>query len=118
MTFNDFLREYAFFIALTIFSVIIILLIFFLLLPKLKKEETPAPELDIDKSAFDELLGGSDNIIKISLNGSRLSVELKDQSLAQLDELKKHGVLRVIVMQTKLVLLISNDLKALFNELP
>lgn len=118
MTFNDFLKDYAFFIALTIFSVIIILLIFFLLIPKLKKEEPPVVTLDIDKSAFYELLGGAANVMSVSLNGSRLSVELKDQSLAQIEELKKHGVLRVIVMQSKLVLLVSNEVKALFNELP
>lgn len=116
MNFNEFLSKYGIFIALTIFSFITILTIFFLLLPRLKKEE-PQKEPSVDKEHFLSLLGGDDNILDISLRGSRLSVSLKDQSIVDLEALKKHGVDRVIVMQAKLVLLVNKEVASLFNHL-
>ncbi len=116
MDFNEFLSKYAVFIALTVFSIIVVLIIFFLLIPRLKKEEA-VQEPGVDKNHFLSLLGGDENILDISLRGSRLSVSLKDQSLANFEELKKHGVDRVIVMQSKVVLLVSKEVVALFNNL-
>lgn len=116
MDFNEFLSKYAVFIALTVFSIIVVLIIFFLLIPRLRKEEPPL-EHSVDKDHFLSLLGGEENILDISLRGSRLSVSLKDQNLANFDELKKHGVDRVIVMQSKVVLLVSKGVVALFNNL-
>lgn len=116
MTFNEFLREYSLFIALTVFGIIVIFLIFFLLIPRLRKEEEPKSP-SVSKDEILTLLGGEDNIKTISLRGSRLSVELNDQTLADIENFKKHGVDRVIVMQNKLVLLVSEEIKSLFNEL-
>lgn len=116
MNFNEFLGKYALFIALTIFSVITVLIIFFLFIPRLKKE-TPSAQDTIDKEEFLNFLGGVDNILDISLRGSRLSVSLKDQTIIDLDALKEHGVDRVIVMQSKLVLLVNKEVARLFNHL-
>lgn len=117
MPFNEFLEQYGLFIALTIFSLIVILITLFLLLPRLKKEEPVKVTPRVSKDAFYALLGGEANVKEITLGGSRLSVRLNDQSLVDLEALKKHGVARVIVMETKLVLLVNEELKTLFNEL-
>lgn len=116
MDFNEFLSKYALFIALTVFSVITVLILFFLFIPRLKKEKLVSEET-IDKEEFLNLLGGVDNILDISLKGSRLSVSLKDQTIVDLEVLKKHGVDRVIVMQSKLVLLVNKKVARLFNHL-
>lgn len=117
MTFNEFLSNYGLFIALTIFSVIIVLVLFFLFIPRLKKEEK-VEEPAVDKEHFISLLGGNENIFEVTLRGSRLTVSLKDPSLANVEELKKHGVDRVIVMQSKLVLLVNKEVASLFDNLP
>ncbi len=114
MTFEEFLRTYGFFIALTIFFVIVIIIVLFLLLPRLQKEEQPEVP-SIAKNDFLALLGGTENITSLTLNGSRLSVVLVDQSLADVDELKTHGVDRVIVMEQKLVLLVNKEISKLFE---
>lgn len=118
LTFGDFLEKYGFYISLTIASLIVVLLIIFFVVPRLHKEAPEIVESSVNKDAFYALLGGEDNIKTISLKGSRLSVELFDLGRADLEALKKHGVDRVIVMQNKLVLLVNEAIKALFNELP
>lgn len=118
LSFRAFLEDYGLYISLTVATIIVILLVIFFLLPRLQKDEPAPVEQSVDKSVFISLLGGEDNITNIRLNGSRLSVELKNQGAADLEALKKHGVDRVIVMQNKLVLLVSEPIKALFNELP
>ncbi len=82
MTFNEFLSNYGLFIALTIFSVIIVLVLFFLFIPRLKKEEK-VEEHSVNKEHFISLLGGNENILEVTLRGSRLTVSLKDPSLAR-----------------------------------
>lgn len=114
--FNEFLKEYGLFIAFTVFFIIVILIILFLLIPRIKKEAITS-EVTVDKTHFLSLLGEG-NVISITRSGSRLSVVLADQSLADIEELKKHGVDRVIVMNQKLVLLVTPEVAELFDKFP
>lgn len=118
MTFSDFLQQYGLYMALVVFTFIVLLIIFFLVIPRLPRKEKETEVPTVEKEQIIALLGGEENIKEIALRGSRLSVTLKDQSLANIDELKKHGVDRVIVMQTKLVLLVNKEVAALFDILP
>jgi phosphotransferase system IIB component len=118
MTFSDFLRQYGVYMALVVFTCIVLLIICFLVIPRLPRKEKETEVPTVEKEQIIALLGGSENIKEIALRGSRLSVTLKDQNLANIDELKKHGVDRVIVMQTKLVLLVNKEVAALFDILP
>lgn len=115
--FNDFLKDNTLYIALAIFVVIVAIVILFLLVPARKGKKIDVVEDVVVLDDFYAALGGESNIESKTLNGSRLTVVLKDQSLYNNEELKKHGVSRVIVMQTKLVLLVSDELKRELNKL-
>lgn len=117
MDFNEFLQNYGLYLALVVFSVIVFLLFLFLVVPRLRKEDTQDTTPQLLKSEFITLLGGETNITEINLRGSRLSVSLVNKELANVEELKKHGVSRVVVMQNKLVLLVDESLQNLFNKL-
>lgn len=118
MTFSEFLQQYGIYLAFVIFFTIVILIIFFLIIPRTSKKVKEEVEPSVSKLEIIDLLGGNDNIKEVTLRGSRLSLVLVDQSLANIEELKKHGVDRAIIMQNKLVLLLNKEVASLFDELP
>ena len=118
MTFSEFLEQYALLISVVIAAIIFVLVIFFFVMPKLgkKSEELEArPEEEI--SEIIKALGGTENIIEISSQGSRVTVTLKDQTKFEEETLKKHGVSRTIIMEEKIILLVSEALAANLNKL-
>ncbi len=117
MTFSEFLQQYGVYLDFVVFLAIVFLIILILVIPRLPKKGTKSVEPSISKLEIITLLGGEDNIKEIALRGSRLTVSLADKSLANIEELKKHGVDRVIVMQAKLVLLVNKEVASLFDEL-
>lgn len=118
MGLSEFLSKYSIYIALAIFLVIVVLLIVFLLIPRLKqKKVAPVVVNDALKENFYLQLGGSDNVVEIKRHGSRLNVVLVDQTLVNLEELKKLGVDRAITMKSKIMLVVSEEIKLLFDDL-
>lgn len=114
MTFEQFLRDFSEEISIAMFVFIAIILLIYLLIPILKKRKAKAPEVKkVDEDEFNLALGGKDNIKAVSLNGSRLSVELVDMKKFDREKLKELGVVRVIVMQTKLILLVDERFQKL-----
>lgn len=70
-------------------------------------------ELDVK-----ELIGGAENIVSVSKVGSRISLELKDYTKVNEEELKKVGVLSTIRMSNKITLVCNKgDVESLFNSL-
>ena len=55
--------------------------------------------------------------MEIKRHGSRLNVVLVDQTLINLEELKKLGVDRAITMKSKIMLVVSEEIKLLFDDL-
>ena len=70
-----------------------------------KKKEIP----QINASALYFALGEKENVSSISLNGSRLSVELKDKNKLDKEALKSLGIKNIIEMQAKTILVVEKD---------
>ena len=92
----------------SVLVVIGILLILFFNLRKRKKtlikeEVTPL----VDETAY-FAFGGKDNIKSVELKGSRLVIELFDQSKFVKDAIKDYGIDRVLVMSNKITLVGTN----------
>ena len=78
---------------------------------KLRKESKKNKDKNIN-STYDEIilnLGGKENIVEMTVRGSRLNIVLKDNSLLNIDALKNIGVEGVIVMTSKVTLVIGED---------
>lgn len=118
MKFSEFLSKYSIYIALAIFLIIVVLLVIFLLVPRLKQKEKV--KVQVDETLRENLyllLGGADNIVEIKRHGSRLNVVLVDQTRLNLEQLKMLGVDRAIKMKAKIVLIVSEEIKLLFDDL-
>ena len=65
-------------------------------------------------------LGGKDNVIEHFVNGSRLSLILKNYDLVNIEKLNELGFPSVIKMSNKITLVYEGDLESLakriFNE--
>lgn len=114
MEFEAFLKEYGIYISLGLFGLIVLFLIFYFVYPRLKQEKTEEIKV-VDPNQFYLALGGEDNITKLSMTGSRLSVELNDMGKYQEEQLKTLGVIRIIVMKSKLVLLVDETFKTVIK---
>lgn len=81
----------------------------------LKNDEN---KLTVSDDKFFELIGGKENIINYKLVGSRLTLELKDNTRVNKEGLKKEKFDGIIEMKNKIVLVkedLSSELKALDN---
>lgn len=105
--FSNFLRTYAIWICLAIIFIILVTLFFLLVLPRIKqnKKKTTSITEGVD---WINSLGGKSNIISVSSSRSRLTLEVKDTSLADQNKLKMLGVSSVIIMSQKVILVIDN----------
>lgn len=106
--FSNFLRNYAWLIAV-IFVVIILAVIVIILITGRNKK---APAKKISEHSSDEwmdALGGIDNIIDASATGSRLSVKLKNKDLVNRDRLTELGVNNIVMMSDKITLVTNLD---------
>lgn len=118
MSFDEFLKQNALYIALFFVALIGINIILFFAIPHAKKkgkDKENAKEIN-NFAAFFNFCGGKDNIEKLSLQGSRLSLFVKNKNTVNIEELKKNGVEKVISMSEKYVLLINEDLKGVVEE--
>lgn len=89
-------------------AVIIVAVIFVFLSIRRKaidKKDLKKEAILVVSSEIFDYFGGKENIINAEKKGSRLFVELKDISLANIDKIKENGVDNVLVMSTKLVLI-------------
>ena len=112
---NEFFRNYGMWIAIAFASLILIVLLFLFLLSLKKKRKSGVPSslknnntLNGDNFIF--ALGGKDNILSFSSNGSRLSIELKNYDLLREDKLNEMGVNSIIKMSNKIVLVIKDNM--------
>ncbi|MDY6430951.1 MAG: hypothetical protein SPL00_04090 [Bacilli bacterium] len=114
--FNNFLKNNSWWIAI-ICAVVIVIAVLAILLPRLlKKEKKPAkPVLNYDDSM--NLLGGKDNIVESKINGSRITVILKNYDLVNKEEIEKLGVDRFILMSDRLILVAKENVEEIYKRL-
>lgn len=117
MTFSDFLEKYALLISALIAAIILVLIIIFLVLPKLNPKVADEVEAEEESHEIIKALGGIENISDMSSQGSRVTLTLKDKTMVDEVALKKHGVSRTIVMEEKIILLVSETIATNLNKL-
>ena len=109
--FNDFLKENALWMALSIAGVILVLIGMIFLIHNLKKKnpEGKPAKRKIDATAYVAALGGEENILSHKVVRSRIVLELKDYQIVDQEKLKEAGVDALVFMSNKLTLVIEGD---------
>lgn len=105
--FSSFLKNGALYICLGII-VLIIATIIVIYVIKNRKKKIAEPQYNENFNLWIEKLGGKDNIVSVSGIGSRLSLELKDDSLLK-EDIKELGVTSIMKMSGKIVLVVENS---------
>lgn len=111
---NDFLKNYALWIALGLVVVIAIVVVLILILGRKKKKKVPEIAA---KSEWVDALGGSENIVTSEAFGSRLSLTLVDKTKINREKLTTLGVTSVIEMSEKITLLLEDKAELVKQEL-
>ena len=116
--FNDFLKDYGIYLALAVAGVVLItVLVFVFLALKRRKAAPKVEEVKVDSSLIKAALGGEDNIVSHSINGSRIVIELKDYSLVNEKSLNELGVASIIKMSNKITLVVKCNSEAFYKNL-
>jgi phosphotransferase system IIB component len=113
MTFNDFLRDNAWWIALA-FAGLVLLSVALILLFNAKAK--PKARV-IEKSVYLEALGGEGNVLSHERKGSRIMLKMQDYEKLDSEKLKEAGVDGFILMSDRLTLVIKGDAEAVEKTL-
>ena len=112
--FNSFLLNYGVWLALGVaVAVIIVFIIMFLLGSKKKKGKVTAKTFETNE-VF-EALGGKENVLTHSKNGSRISLTLSDYDKVNEKMLNALGVDSIIKMSNKITLVIKDDADSFYK---
>ena len=105
-------------IAIVVVLLLVISIILLLVCNKKKKNKTVkvVNNVVVNQEELLSCLGGKDNVISHSLNGTRLSLTLKDQKLINKNKIKELGVERILEMSTKIIL-VGKDLNNINDKL-
>lgn len=121
--FNEWLRSYGLYISLAVAGVVFltVLVLFIISLIKRKKDPTSVLPKEIKLSANTskilEGLGGRENIVAHSLNGSRIVLMLNNYNIVDEKMLNENGVDSLIKMSNKITLVIKRDASKIYKEL-
>ena len=119
---NDFFLKYGIWIAVALAGAALLTVIVLFIIAKVKDKKgylpTEAkPELSERSKAILEALGGKENILEHSLNGSRLTLSLTDYNAVNEVKLNELGVDSVIKMSNKIILVIKDDISRIYQEM-
>ncbi len=64
-----------------------------------------------------EAIGGRDNVIAHSLNGSRIVLVLKDYDLIDREKLKVAGAIGFVLKSDKITIVFKKDAKNIYNQM-
>lgn len=125
-SFNEFLSQNAWWLPLIAASLILITILAIVIPYNIrKKKKGPVSKIDYKnpekvKTSYYEALGGEDNLIEHSIEGSRIKIRLNNYDLLDKEKIKEAGVDGFIMMSDKLYLVVRNDAdkvyKILFGE--
>ena len=96
---------------------IMLILILFLVRRKRSKQNTELYTTSIDNNKWVNALGGNENILSYDAKGSRLIVNISDNSKINKEELHELGVTSVIVSQDKVTLVLKEKAENIRNLL-
>lgn len=103
---TDFLYRNALYLALGMVVIILIVIFIFLLAGKKKKSQQQNNQ---QASQLILAFGGSPNIVKVTVGGSRVSVYLEDLSLFDSERLKQAGFASFIQMSDRITILVGEQ---------
>ena len=119
---NDFLKNYGIWIAVALAAAAFITVVVLFIIAKVKDKngqvvEVAKPALRERGKEILAALGGKENILEHSLNGSRLTLSLNDYNVVDEAKLNSLGVDSVIKMSNKIILVIKDDISRLYQEM-
>ena len=114
--FNAFLKNYGIWIAIAL-VVVIVLTIVIISVIKNRRKGTPKIEDHTQGSDWLIALGGKENLLEVTANGSRLTVKLNDQNIIDKDKLKALGVTNIVTMSDKLILVVEDKAELIKEKL-
>ena len=106
--FNSFLLNYGIWIAVGVAAVVIIVMLLVFFLGKKGKGKKPQTKQFESNEIFDAL-GGKENVLTHSKNGSRISLTLNDYGKVNEKMLNALGVDSIIKMSNKITLVVKDD---------
>lgn len=115
--FNTFLRNYGIWIAVAVVALIAITIILILYFNKKNKDKKGIIKDTTASSDWLIALGGKENIIESTANGSRLSLKLNDQNKIDKEKLKELGVSNIVTMSNKVTLVLEDKAEIIKNKL-
>ena len=113
--FTEFLKNNALWICLALVALIIITLVIIYVVKAPNRKANK--EQPINNDEWISSLGGKENIVEISRTGSRISVNLKDDSLINRESLNNLGVSSVVKMSNKITLVVAKDSEKIFESI-
>lgn len=121
-SFNEWLSTSGLYIAFALAgAVFLVVLILFLYTYIKSRKEGPIVQKEQPKAIKNEAvlaaLGGAENIVDHSLNGSRVILVLNDYDKVKVDNLKDLGVSSVVKMSNKITLVIKGDASSFYKSL-
>lgn len=112
--FNSFLLNYGIWLALGVAVAVIIVFIIMFLLGNKKKKGKVATKTFETNEVF-EALGGKENVLTHSKNGSRISLTLSDYDKVNEKMLNALGVDSIIKMSNKITLVVKDDADSFYK---
>lgn len=100
-------------VAISILAIIIV----YLLIDSRKAHKGKKKAPVINEGAYLAALGGKDNIVSKSLEGSRIVLTLKDYDAVNRDQLREAGVSGFVLMSNRLTLVIKTDAEEVYKRL-
>ena len=121
-SFNEWLGTWGLYIAFGLAGVVFLTVLALFLYTYIKgKKQGPViqskPTQVIKNEAALAALGGSDNILDHSLNGSRVILVLSNYDVVNVEALKEMGVSSVVKMTNKITLVVKGDASSFYKSL-
>ena len=121
-SFNEWLGSWGLYIAFGLAGVVFLTVLALFLYTYIKgKKEGPAlnsaPKKVIKNEVALAALGGAENILDHSLNGSRVILVLSNYDAINVDALKELGVSSVVKMSNKITLVVKGDASSFYKSL-
>ncbi len=121
-SFNEWLGTYGLYISFALAGVVFLTVLGLFLYTYIKGKKqgpmtTKAPTKVIKNEAVLVALGGEDNILDHSLNGSRIILVLNNYDVVNVNALKELGVSSVVKMTNKITLVIKGDASSFYKSL-
>lgn len=121
-SFNEWLGTWGLYIAFALAGVVFLTVLALFLYTYIKGKKqgpiTKKPEQKVIKNeAALAALGGAENILDHSLNGSRVILVLSNYDVVNVDALKEMGVSSVVKMTNKITLVVKGDASSFYKSL-